>query len=166
MPRLAEGEFALVREHLDQARQGSSDPVRWGSAVTDLDYDVLYADASAAARDRAGLERFAQRAEDEADRLGHRLYQGIARRAHGVLLGLDGQPGAACALFDQALALFEPMATRWQIGLTLTERASAHSMLGEIASARADLQRAAASFEAIGARPAAARALQALAALG
>ena len=166
MPRLAEGEFALVHEHLDQALQGSNDPVRWGSAVTDLDYEVLYADASARARDRAGLENFVQRAEEGAERLGHRLYQGIARRAHGVLLLLDGQPEPARGRLDQALAVFESMGTRWQIGLTLAERATACTALGDLASARADWQRALASFEAIGARPAAERARQGLAALG
>jgi hypothetical protein len=134
--------------------------------VTELDFDVLYADASARARDRDGLERYVQRAEEGAEQLGHRLYQGIARRARGVLLLLDGQPEPARGRFDQALAGFESMGTRWQIGLTLTERAAASTALGDLASARADWQRALASFEAIGARPAAERARQGLAALG
>ncbi len=165
MPRLAEGEFALVREHLDKALQGSNDPVRWGSAVTDLDYDVFYADASARARDRVGLERFTEKAEHGAERLGHRLYMGIARRARGVLLLLDGQPKQAIARYDEALTIFAPLRTRWQMGVTQAERAQAHATLGDLASARSDWGQALAAFDSIGARPAAEDARRALAGL-
>lgn len=162
---MAEGEFALVREHLDQAVRGSNDPVRWGSAVTDLDFNVLYADAAARARDAEALKRFVPLAEQGAEHFGHRLYGAIAHRARGVSALLADQAAEAVAYEDQALAIFENLGTRYQIGLTLGERARAFFSLGDPASARADWNRAAALFDALGALPAARQARDSLAAL-
>jgi len=162
---MAEGEFALVREHLDQAIHGPNDPVRWGSAVTDLDFNVLYADAAARARDAKALMRFAPLAEEGAAHFGHRLYAAIAHRARGVQALLADQATQAVAYENQALAIFEDIGTRYQIGLTLGERARAFSAVGDPVSARSDWNRAATLFDALGALPAARQARESLAAL-
>ncbi len=162
MPRLAEGEFALVREHLGKAIQGPTDPVRWGSGMTDLDFHILCAEAAAQARDADGLAEHAPLAEEGARRLRHRLYSGVAHRAHGVALLLGGKPAAAIDRFNQAAEVFTVLGTRWQLGRTLLGRAEAHTSAGDLSSARADYARALEAFEAVGAAPAAANVRQTL----
>ena len=165
MTRLAEGEFALVWDHLDQAVRVANDPVRWGSAVTDLDFNVLYADAAARARDAEALGRFVPLAEQGTKHFGHRLYTAVTLRSRGVQFLLADQAAEAVNCENQALAIFEDLGTRYQMGLTLGERARAFSALGDSASARADWSRAASLFEAQGALPAARQARDSLAAL-
>ncbi len=162
MPRLAEGEFALVRSHLEQAIRTPTDPVRWGSGMTDLDFHVLCAEAAAQARDAGGLAEHAPLAEGGARRLGHRLYSGVAQRAQAVASLLGGKPGEAIDRYDQAVEVFTTLGTRWQLGRTLVGRAEAHASAGDLTSARADIARALEAFEAVGAAPAAAQARQAL----
>ena len=162
MPRLAEGEFALVRDHLEQAIRSPTDPARWGSGMTDLDFHILCAEAAAQTRDAKGLAEHAPLAEDGARRLRHRLYSGVAHRAHGVALLLGGQPGAAIDRHNQALEVFAALGTRWQLGRTLVERAEAHASAGDLSSSRADYARAVEAFEAVGAEPAAAETRQSL----
>ena len=165
MPRLAEGEFALVGKHLEKAIRSPTDPVRWGSGMTDLDFRVLCAEASAQTRDAAGLAEHVPLAEEGARRLGHRLYVGVAGRARGVAALLAGQPAAAVEAFSQAAEVFTALGTRWQLGRTLMARAEAHAAAGDRSAAQADGGQAAALFEAQGAVPDARRARESLAAL-
>ena len=162
MPRLAEGEFALVGDHLKQAILSPTDPVRWGSGMTDLDFHILCAETATQTRDADGLAEHVPLAEDGAQRLRHRLYTGVAHRARGVALLLGGQPGAAIDRHNQAVQVFVALGTRWQLGRSLVERAEAHAAAGDLSAARADCTRALEAFEAVGAAPAAARARQAL----
>ena len=162
MPRLAEGEFALVRNHLEQAIRTPTDPVRWGSGMTDVDFHILCAEAATETRDAAGLAEHAPLAEEGARRLGHRLYSGVAHRAHGVALLLEGQPGASVDRHNQAVDVFVALGARWQLGRTLVARAEAHVSAGDLAAARADYARALEAFEAVGAAPAAAQVRQTL----
>jgi hypothetical protein len=166
LPRLAEGEFALVGKHLEHAIRTPTDPVRWGSGMTDLDFRILCAEASAQARDAAGLAEHVSPAEEAARVLGHRLYCGVAQRARGVALQLVGQPRAAVDSHTQAAEIFLTLGTRWQLGRTLAARAEAFVSAGDLAAAQADLSQAAALFETQGAAPAARQAREALAALG
>ena len=165
MPRLAEGEFALVREHLEQAIRTPTDPVRWGSGMTDLDFRILCAEAAAQMRDAAGLAEHVPPAQEGARRLGHRLYSGVAQRAHGVALLLAGQPGAAVHSHNQAADVFLSLGTRWQLGRTLMARAEAQVSAGDLPAARDDWSRAASLFDAQGAIPAARQARDSLAAV-
>lgn len=165
MPRLAEGEFALVQDHLGQAILAPTDPVRWGAGGTELDFHVLCAEAAAQSRDSAGLAEHAPRAAEMAERMRHGLYTGIARRAQGVALRLAGQSQAAVERQTDAADLFLALGTRWQLGRTLVERAEVHASAGNLSEARADYVRALEAFEAVGAKPAAAevrRAMQTL----
>jgi len=162
LPRLAEGEFALVRKHLEQAILTPTDPVRWGSGMTELDFHILCAEAAAQTRDAGGLAQHAPLAEDGARLLRHRLYSGVAHRAHGVAHLLGGQPGAAVDRHNQAVDVFVALGTHWQLGRTLVERAQAQTAAGDLAAARADFARALEAFEAVGAAPAAAHVRQTL----
>jgi len=162
---MAEGEFALVTQHLKTALERPGLPTRLGWLGQEHDFYVMLADVAGQQRDEAALRQFAPLAEDLAARHGHRLYQAIAHRARGVAHRLEDDHARAEARLNQALELFKELETQWQIGRTLHE-------LGELAQARADLagardyfSRALLAFEEMGARPDAARTRAALAAL-
>jgi tetratricopeptide (TPR) repeat protein len=148
---MAEGEFALVRQHLEIALGKSA---AW---VGEHDLYAMLADAAAQQRDEAALRQYAPLAEEAAARYDHRLYRAIAHRAWGVAHQLAGAHPEAEARLGRALELFGGLDTRWQIGRTLFE-------LGELARARSDslaarehFARALAAFEEMGAAPDAAR---------
>lgn len=152
---MAEGEFALVRKHIDLALNEPTDPVRWASAMTDVDHLTTCADLAAQMQDAAGLEKYASAAEVEARRLGHKLYLGIALRAQGVSLRLAGQSDEARRRLDEAIGLFEALRTDFQLGCTWMERAETHA---DSTAARHDRLQAAEAFDRVGAQPAAERA--------
>ena len=162
---MAEGEFALVRQHLEQALPKPAIPP--GNVAPGADHDLyaMLADACAQQRDLAGLRRYALLAEEAANRYGHRLYQAIASRAIGVERRLVGEFGESEARLLKALELFGELGTAWQIGRTFFE-------LGELAAASTDMvggrdyfARALAAFESMRAVPDAERARQALSTL-
>lgn len=159
---MAEGEFALVRNHLGKAADGPTDPVRWGSAMSDLDFHAACADAAAQDRDLAALETYAPLAAEESLRLGHRLYQGIAHRAQGVQHQLADNREASLEHFHRATMIFEELGTRWQLGLTQAAMAESHRAAERPTEARQSYRAALAAFEALGAKPAAAQVRAAL----
>ena len=115
---MAEGEFALVRQHLNQAlHKGSTDMV----GVHDL-YAML-ADAAVQRRDEAALHEYTHLLEETAASLDHTLYLAIAHRACGVIHLLAGEYTQAEDRLNKALKLFQELETRWQIGRTLYELA-------------------------------------------
>ena len=128
-PLIAEGEFALVRQHLEAALDRPTELT--GAVCGDHDLYAMLADVAVFERDAAALRKYAPLAEETAARDGHALYHAIAHRAWGVLHWLSGEYAEADGRFHQALALFRELDTRWQIGRTLFE-------LGELAAARAD----------------------------
>jgi len=143
----AEGEFALVRHHLEAALTLT------GEWVGDHDLYAMLADAAGRQRDAAALRQYAPLAEESADRYTHRLYQAIVHRAWGVAHMLAGEFDAAEARLNQALTLFGALDTHWQIGRThfeLGELARAHS--GHSAG-RDNYAKALVEFETIGAAP-------------
>lgn len=160
---MAEGEFALVRQHLEAAL---GRPVIYaGMPAGDHDLYTLLADVCAAQRDLDGLRRYAPQAEALAARYGHTLYQAIAYRAWGVLHRLVGEHAESEARLNRALELFRRLDTRWQIGRTFFE-------LGELAlaqkdsiTARGHFSQALTLFDELGAAPDAARTRAALEAL-
>ncbi len=129
----AEGEFALVRQHLEKAL---TQKVDW---VGDHSLYALLADGAARQQDAAGLEQYARLAEETAVRYDHGLYLGMAHRAWGVWRRLSGDLAESEARLNQALALFQALETRWQAGLTLVE-------LGRLAVEQADLDQARTNF--------------------
>jgi tetratricopeptide (TPR) repeat protein len=163
---MAEGEFALVRQHLEAAMRK---PVSLKSATcADHDLYAMLADAAAQQRDAAALRQYAPLAEETARRFGHKLYQAIAHRAWGVAHRLAGRSAyaEAEARLNQALALFHELDTRWQVGRTLFELGELAQAQQNIAGARDHFAHALAAFEELQANPDAARTRAAMETLG
>lgn len=112
---MGEGEFALVRQHLEVSLHSAS----WW--ISDHDIYATLVDTAVLQRDEAGIRQFAPKAEELAVRYGHTLYQAIAHRAWGVAHRLAGEYAEAEARLHQALDLFSSLGTRWQMGRTLFE---------------------------------------------
>lgn len=157
---MAEGEFALVKDHLETA--GKMPVSSRGFLMNETERYFLLADLAVLERDEAALRQYAPLAEEMARRDGHILFQASAHRVWGVLYRLTGDYAEAEARLNQALDLFQELETGWQIGRTLYE-------LAELAIARADhteardyYSRALVAFEEIGANPDAVRTREAL----
>ena len=153
---MAEGEFARVRENLENAV--GKDSVLLG----DHDLYAMLVDAAVQQRDVDALRKYAPLAEDAATRFDHKLYLGVAHRAWGVLHRLTGEYAEAEPRLQQALETFQKLGTRWQQGRTFFE-------LGELAKAqdRRDgahdyFSQSLAAFEDMGAVPDVSRARAAL----
>jgi hypothetical protein len=93
------------------------------------------------------------------------LYLAIAHRAWGVAHRLAGEWPAAQARLDQAMALFESLETRWQLGRTLFELGQLAQAQDQPARAREHFKAAMRAFEILRAAPDAARVQAALAGL-
>jgi tetratricopeptide (TPR) repeat protein len=161
---MAEGEFALVRQHLEAARlkPHSIRTLSWG----DHDFYALLADAAAQQRDLAALQEYAPQALALAEQLEHRFYQALAQRAWGVLHRLEGDYDAALARLSAALNIFRALDTQWQIGRTLVELGELAHTRGDESTARQHLTEALAAFQSLGALPDVTRTRAALRALG
>jgi len=162
---MAEGEFALVREHLEAALGKPGLPPGNFAPAGDHDLYAMLADVCARQRDLDGLLKYAPAAEELATRYGHRLYQAVAHRAWGVAHRLSGDYTQAGARLQQALALFTELGTRWQIGQTRLELGELAVTVNDVSEARDHFAQALEAFEALDARPDAARARAALEAL-
>jgi len=157
---MAEGEFALVKDHLETA--GKIPVSSRGFLMNETERYYLLADLAVQERDEVGLSQYAPLAEEMALRDEHLLFQAGSHRAWGVLHRLEGEYEKAEARLNQALEMFQGLETRWQMGRTLYE-------LAELAVARADpteardyYSRALATFEEIRANPDALRTREAL----
>jgi tetratricopeptide (TPR) repeat protein len=158
---MVEGEFALVKEHLEAAIKKPVSMRRSGT-VSEAELYYMLADLAVLQRDEVALRHYAPPAEEMAIQDGHRLFQASAQRAGGVLHRLEGKYEEAEAQLDQALEMFEGLETRWQIGRTLYELAELAQAQNDIAQARDYFSRALVAFEEIKAAPDAARTRAAL----
>jgi tetratricopeptide (TPR) repeat protein len=147
---MAEGEFALVREHGEAALTRSSQG--WAT-VGDHDLYSLLADSAASQRDEAALRKYAPLAEEFASRYDYKLYRAIAHRAWGVAHRLAGQYAESKMRFERALKIFQQMNTRWQIGRTLFEMGELAIAQKDTPTARNYFAQAGNVFESIGAVP-------------
>ena len=113
---MAEGEFALVRQHLETGLH-----LTYGGQQSFGDHAMytMLADVAAQQRDEAAVRRYAPLAEEWSKHYGHALYQAIASRAWGVAHRLAGEHAEAEARLKQALEYFGALRVRWQIGRTL-----------------------------------------------
>lgn len=148
MPLLAEGEFALVRAHLEAALPQSG--LAWRPRG-DHDLYAMLADTAALQRDEAALRHYAPLAEAVAQRHAHRLYLAIAQRAWGVAHRLAGEYAEAEPRLNQALASFQREGARWQTGRTRYELGELAVAQGDGDAARSCFTQALADFEAMGA---------------
>jgi tetratricopeptide (TPR) repeat protein len=148
---MAEGEFALVKDYLDVA---SKKPLTTqGMPVNDTVLNFMLADSAVLQRDEAALRQYAPLAEETAVRDGHKLFQGSAQRALGVLHRLTGDYVQAEHNLLQALRIFEVLETKWQLGRTLVELAELATARTDYAQARDYYVRALESFTEMGAKP-------------
>lgn len=153
MPLTAKGEFALVTEQLEAALKTSGQPVRYGTMAHDHDVYAILADAAAQERNLDSLRKYAPLIEELAVRDDHRLYRGIAQRAHGVLHRLKGDYHEAQVRLTRALELFEQLDARWQIGRTQAELGELARAQKESDKAREHFTQALALFEELHAAP-------------
>jgi tetratricopeptide (TPR) repeat protein len=147
------GEFALMKEHLDQAFEKSNAPLKWGSMPTELDLYVLLADSASEHRNEAALLEFAPRCEEVSTRNGHKLFEGVAHRAWGVAHTLAKNYGQAKTRLEHSLELVRPLDARWQIGRTLFEFGELYAAQGDFDAARDYFSQALGHFEEMHALP-------------
>lgn len=157
MPLKAEGEFALVRERLENALMLSGQPVKRGTMAHDHDVYMVLTDCAAQQYDAVALDLYTPRLYELATRDNHKLYLAIAHRARAVRQRLSGKYSEAEEELTSALALFTELGTRWQAGRTLLELGELERARYNMDAARAFLVRAKVEFEALGAQPDAAR---------
>ena len=156
---MAEGEFGLIREHLELALTTSAE---W---VGEHDLYAMLADAAVRQRNQDALQQYAPLAAETADRYGHTLYQAIAQRAWGVLHRLAGDHSEAESRLRHALEIFAGLETHWQIGRSYAELAELARARNDSSAARDYYALALTEFEELDAIPDAARTRTALEAI-
>lgn len=114
----------------------------------------MLADGLAQQRDLEGLQKYAPLAKQYATHLKHTLYEGVARRALGVMYELQGDRVESEKELRHALSLFKELGTRWQIGRTYLELGDLAMKGGDTASASDHFSAALKAFEEIQAKPA------------
>jgi tetratricopeptide (TPR) repeat protein len=149
----AGGEFALVKEKLELALELSGQPVKRGTMAHQHIVYMMLAEAATQLDDVAALRRYAAQLEKLAVQDDHQPYLAIAHRAWGVACRLDGEYVDAADRLQKALALFEQLETRWQIGRTLCEIAQLNLAQSNPAGAMEHYSRALVEYEALGAKP-------------
>ena len=97
---MAEGEFALVRQHLEKALQAEFNFMGEHSVY------AMLLDTAVVQRDEAALQKFAPLLENQARQLDHHLYLATAQRGWGVLHTLRGEFAEARERLDQAIDIF------------------------------------------------------------
>ena len=157
---MAEGEFALMQQHLEAALKLSSSV----GAAPGGDHDVyaMLVDGAAQQRDPIGLQKYAALAEETATSIDHKLHMAIAYRAWGVAHTLAAEYSQAEARFKKALEIFTSYPAPWQVGRTLFEMGELARAQTEKEQARDYFSRALNAFEELHAAPYAARSRAAL----
>lgn len=150
---MAEGEFALVKDKLEPSLALSGQPVKRGTMAHEHIVYMMLAEAAAQVGDVEALCQYASLLEPLTLRDEHRPYQAVAHRAWGIAHRLSGELDQAEMRLSQALALFEDLGFRWQLGRTLAEMAKLELARSDQASAHGHLSRALAEYEAMGAKP-------------
>ncbi len=161
---MAEGEFALMEQHLDTALK--IDVSRGAETGSSHRYYAMLGDAAAQQRDPLMLRKYAALAEEGAMSIDHKLNMAIAHRAWGVAHTLAAEYSQAEERFKKALELFSSYPAPWQIGRTLFEMGELARLRKEKEQARDYYSRALDAFEELHAAPYAALARAALENLG
>jgi hypothetical protein len=119
LPLKAQGEFALVKQNLENAMGTAGQPVNFGTMAHDHEIYMTLTDTAVELRDADALRKYVPHLERLAGRDNHRLYLAIAHRARGVERRLAGEHIEAESSLKQALGLFSKLGARWQIGRRL-----------------------------------------------
>ncbi len=149
----AGGEFALVRQIIEQAIDRPAQPVKWGTIAHDHDLYVMLTDLAAQQRDLGAIREYAPKAQQLAERDNHQLYLAIIHRAMGVGHRLAREYDSAAVRLSQALEIFDSLGTRWQIGRTFAEYSELEQSRQNDAAARDYQSRALHEFESLHAGP-------------
>ncbi|MFH1183826.1 MAG: tetratricopeptide repeat protein [Chloroflexota bacterium] len=149
MPLQAQGEFALVKQSMQDALQASGLPLNWGSMAHDHEMYMTLADMAAQLGDAVALQEYVPRLEELARRDGHQLYLAIAHRAAGVAHRLAGEYSKSRSRLKSALDIFQHIGARWQSGRTLTELGRLEEARSRTKPAREYFNQALAAFEGI-----------------
>lgn len=113
---MAQGEFALVKTHLEKALQIPE------IHAADPDLIAMLVDVAVQQRDVTALRKYTPLLEERASPLEHKLYLATTHRAWGVLRRLEGQYEKAENQLEQAVAMFSELNARWQLGRTHIEQ--------------------------------------------
>lgn len=151
---MAEGEFALVTERLENALALPGQPVKRGTMAHEHIMYMMLVDTAAAAGDLATLDRYVPLLEELAERDGHRPYLAVARRTRGVARFLRGSLEEAETSLNEAAGIFHAAGLHWQLGRTLTERGRVAAARGASKEAEEYFHQAMDLFEQLGAKPA------------
>jgi tetratricopeptide (TPR) repeat protein len=146
---MAEGEFALMQQHLEAALVKDASAAPGGSE----DVYAMLVDAAAQQRVLADLQKYLPLAEEAASRIDHKFYLAIAHRARGVAHTLAGEYPQAAARLQQAFEIFAGYPAPWQMGRTLFEMGDLARLQGKTEQARDDFSQALSAFEELGAAP-------------
>jgi hypothetical protein len=165
LPLKAQGEFALVKQNLENAIGTAGQPVNFGTMAHDHEIYMTLTDTAVELRDADALRKYEPKLEALARRDDHRLYLAIAYRARGVERQLTGEHTEAENSLKQALGQFTKLGARWQIGRTLFELGELYHVDSPM-KAREYYSQAFGSFEELGAAPNAERTRIALNSLG
>jgi hypothetical protein len=160
---MAQGEFALINQHLAAAMRKPS--IGW-NPVGSHEILVMMADTAATQRDAQALNGVAEQAESVSRQLGHKLYQAISLRAVGTLAWLRGDQAQGEASLLEALEIFEKLETHWQAGRTRCDLAELLAGQARHQQVGAYYRRAISEFESMQAQPYAERARASLARTG
>jgi hypothetical protein len=152
LPLKAQGEFALVKQNLENAIGTAGQPVNFGTMAHDHEIYMTLTDTAVELRDVQALRNYVPHLERLAGRDNHKLYLAIAHRARGVERRLAGEHTEAENSLKQALGLFSKLGTRWQIGRTLFELGELYCIPSK-AKAREFYSQALGSFEELRAAP-------------
>lgn len=147
---MAQGEFALINQHLATAMQ--KPPIGW-NPVGDHEIVVMMADTAAVQRDLDALTGTAAQAEGISRQLGHQLYHAVSLRALGIGEWLRGNHPRGGAHLLEALEIFQKLEAHWQTGRTLYDHAEMLAGQGRVSEAGAYYQRAVGEFERMQAQP-------------
>lgn len=149
----AQGEFAQVKERIENALGKEGQPVGWGTMAHDHDVYMLLVEAAAELGEKDALKKYSRLLEVLARRDRHRLYLGIALRGKGVLHRLNGEYEEGRNQLEEAREIFEALGTRWQLGKTLSELGRLSHDVQDHPAARNFFNQAIVEFEALGAMP-------------
>jgi tetratricopeptide (TPR) repeat protein len=153
LPRIAEGEFALVKERLAGSLTLSGQPVKRGTMAHEHIVYMMMVDAMALAEDREGIAVYAPRLVELAERDDHRPYLAVARRALGVAARLAGELDEARRLLNAALDEFSEREMRWQAGRTHLELGRLELVRGSDEQAEAYFSEALETLQQTGSKP-------------
>jgi tetratricopeptide (TPR) repeat protein len=148
---MAEGEFALMQQHLEAALEKSA--VMGAAQGSDADVYALIVDAAALEGDATLLQKYAPLAEESARLVDHKLNMAIADRAWGVAHTLAGEFPQAETRLQQALESFSSYPAPWQMGRTLFDLGELAKAQGKVDAAREYYSQALSAFEGLRAAP-------------